>query len=305
MPHVTGTEQGLPEVAGLDAWDDGRILEALVAGQERAITAVRAAIPQISRAAETVAARLARGGRLIYAGAGTSIRVAVQDGAELPATFGMAERQLAYLIAGGRAAIFESFASAEDDADAGARDAEICGPGDALIAVAASGSTPYTVAAARRARERGCLVVGVVNNAGSALGAAADVEIALDSGPEVVAGSTRMGAGTAQKAALNLLSTLVHIKLGAVYDGMMVNVVAGNAKLKRRACGIVMRISGAPEARAAKALDDAGGAIKPAVLLCSGVAGVAEAEGILLGANGNLRAALAQARLRARLRPPT
>ena len=201
-----------------------RILEALVEGQERAIAAVRQAIPAISRAAAVLAERLQAGGRLAYAGAGTSIRVAVQDGSELPATFGMAEDRLLYLIAGGRAAMFETLAEAEDDEADGAAQAEACGAGDVLVAVAASGATPFTVAAARRAREKGCFVIAVVNNPGSRLAAAADLEILLASGPEVIAGSTRLGAGTAQKAALNLLSTLTHIRLGAVHDGLMVNV---------------------------------------------------------------------------------
>ncbi len=293
-PGLTSTEERLQDAAGLDAWEDERILEALIGGQERAIAAVRAALPGIARAASAIAERIGAGGKLIYAGAGTSIRIGVQDGAELPATFGMREEQLAYLIAGGRAAIFESFAAAEDDASAGASAAEICASGDALIAVAASGSTPYTVAAARRARERGCLVVGVVNNAGSALGAAADIEIRLDSGPEVIAGSTRMGAGTAQKAALNLLSTLTHVKLGAVYDGMMVNVAAGNRKLAKRAAAIVMRISGVNEAQAAKALEDSKGAVKPAILICAGAKGLEKSLDMLKDAKGNLRAALAR-----------
>jgi len=210
--------------AGIDNWPDERILEALVGGQERAIAAVRRAAPAISRAAQVVAERIAQGGRLVYAGAGTSIRVAVQDGSELPATFGMPEDRLLYLIAGGREAMFETLADAEDDEADGARQAEACGAGDVMVAVAASGSTPFTVAAARRAREKGCYVIAVVNNPGSPLAAAADLEILLASGPEVIAGSTRLGAGTAQKAALNLLSTLTHIRLGAVHDGLMVNV---------------------------------------------------------------------------------
>jgi N-acetylmuramic acid 6-phosphate etherase len=220
--------------------------------------------------------------------------VGVQDGSELPATFGMAQDRIVYLIAGGRAAMFDTLADAEDDAETGAKDASICGPQDALIAVAASGSTPYTVAAARRAKQLGALVVSVVNNRGTPLGAVADIEIQLDSGPEVIAGSTRMGAGTAQKAALNLLSTLTHIKLGAVYDGMMVNVQADNLKLKQRAVGIVMSIAGVDESRAAAALDASGGAVKPAVLVCAGARSVEDAQRFLAEVQGNLRLALAR-----------
>ena len=265
------TEHNLTDVTGIDTWSDERVLEALTAGQERAIAAVRAALPQIAKAADAIAARLREGGRLIYAGAGASIRIAVQDGSELPATFGMPEEQIAYLIAGGRGAMFETRAGAEDDADAGATEAGVVTARDTVIAVAASGSTPYTVAAAKRAKAKGALVVSVVNNPDTPLGRTADIEIRLNSGPEIIAGSTRLGAGTAQKAALNLLSTLVHIKLGAVHDGMMVNIQASNTKLKRRAREIVMRISGATEAKAGAALETAHGAVKPAVLLCSPV----------------------------------
>ena len=284
----------LADVTGIDAWDDNRILESLMAGQERAIAAVRAALPSIGKAAAAIAPRIAAGGQLIYAGAGTSIRVAVQDGTELPETFGMDRSQLSYLIAGGREAMFTSAGAGEDDVAAAERDAAICKPADALIAVAASGTTPYTIAAAKSAKAAGTFVVAIVNNPGTPLGAVADVEIALDSGPEVVAGSTRMGAGTAQKAALNLLSTLTFIKLGAVHDGMMVNVRASNDKLKRRARGIVMRITGADEVRAAQALDLAAGDIKPAALLCAGASDIDAAQRLLTEAKGNLRLALAR-----------
>ncbi|MDP1700343.1 MAG: N-acetylmuramic acid 6-phosphate etherase [Aestuariivirga sp.] len=288
------TENNLPESAGIDTWNDAKILAAFVGGQERAIVAVKAAIPQISEAANAIAACLAGGGRLFYAGAGTSIRIGVQDGSELPATFGMAEDKIDYLIAGGRAAMFETLADAEDDANEGSRAASACKAGDALIAIAASGSTPYTIAAAKRARELGAKVVAVVNNPNSSLAAAADIEILLDSGPEVIAGSTRMGAGTAQKAALNFLSTLAHIKLGAVHDGMMVNVRADNLKLKARAGGIVSRIAGVSEKDAAAVLELTRGEVKPAVLICAGAKSLDAAQQLLLESKGNLRLALSR-----------
>lgn len=279
---------------GLDAWDDQRILAALVEGQERAIAAVKAATPAIASAAAELARRIRSGGTLFYAGAGTSVRVAVQDGSELPATFGMPEKQIAYLIAGGREAMFDTLADAEDDTADGAKQARACGPADALIAVAASGSTPFTVAAAEAAKARGCFVIAVVNNKGSKLGALAGVEILLDSGAEVIAGSTRMGAGTAQKAALNLLSTLTHIRLGAVHDGMMVNVETGNAKLRRRAVGIVSKIARVSEQQAERALAESGGVVKPAVLICAGAKTNDAARRILSDADGNLRLALSR-----------
>ena len=286
------TESELPESSGIDTWSDAEILGTFVAGQERAIAAVKAAIPQISKAANAIAGCLAGGGRLFYAGAGTSIRIGVQDGSELPATFGMAEDKIVYLIAGDRAAMFETLADAEDNVEEGNRVASICKPGDALIAIAASGSTPYTIAVAERARELGASVIAVVNNPNSALAAAADIEIFLDSGPEVIMGSTRMGAGTAQKAALNLLSTLAHIKLGAVHDGMMVNVRADNLKLKARARGIVSRIAKAGEEDAAAALEISKGEVKPAVLICMGAESLDAAQKLLAETKGNLRLAL-------------
>ncbi len=292
------TEQSIDASRGIDTWGNVEVLAALIAGQERAIAAVRGALPRIAAAAETLAERLSAGGRLAYAGAGTSIRIAVQDGSELPATFGMAEDKIIYLIAGGKAAMFNTLADAEDDVKAGQRDAAQLLPVDTLIAVAASGRTPYTIAAAQAAKAKGAYVISVVNNPGSALGALGDIEIVLDTGAEVIAGSTRMGAGTAQKAALNLLSTLTHIRLGAVHDGMMVNVQAGNIKLKHRAAEIVAKIAGVELQKATLALDKAQEKVKPAVLLCSGAADFAAAQTLLEGTKGNLRLALAQ------LKPP-
>lgn len=292
--HAQRSTEQAGAYIGLDAWSDDRILAALVEGQERAIAAVKAATPAIARSATELARRIKSGGTLYYAGAGTSIRVAVQDGSELPATFGMPEKQIAYLIAGGRNAMFDTLADAEDDTADGAKQAQACGSADALIAVAASGSTPFTIAAAETAKSNGTFIIAVVNNKASKLGSLADVEIVLDSGPEVIAGSTRMGAGTAQKAALNFLSTLTHIKLGAVHDGMMVNVETGNIKLRRRAAGIVSKITGASAEAAEAALAATGGIVKPAILICAGAKTNDAARRILTEADGNLRLALSR-----------
>ena len=288
------TETSLASTAGIDTWDDARILGALIEGQERAIAAVSAAEPRLSQAATLIAERLAAGGRLIYAGAGASIRIAVQDGSELPATFGMAEDKILYCIAGGRDAMFDTLADAEDDAEAGARDAAISKPGDVMIAIAASGATAYTIAAASQARRQGADVIAIVNNPDSPLGKLGTIEIVLNSGPEIIAGSTRLGAGTAQKAALNLLSTLTHIKLGAVHDGMMVNIQAGNAKLRRRATQIIMNIADVDETAARAALEQASGSVKAAVLVCAGVKTSDAARRVLADAQGNLRLALSR-----------
>ena len=291
--NPAGTENSLTNLEGFETWGDDRILRTLLEGQHRALAAVEMALPRIAEAAGIIAKAVAAGGRLIYAGAGTSIRVAVQDGSELPATFGMAEDQLHYLIAGGRAAMFETLADAEDDEMAGRSAAATCSAADVLVAVAASGKTPYTCAAAREAGSRGTPVIAVVNNPGSPLAKLADVEVLLQSGPEVISGSTRMGAGTAQKAALNLMSTLAHTRLGAVYDGLMVNVQAGNSKLQARAAGIVSKITGAPQGLAETALQAAEGSVKLAVLLASARIAPATGKNILTASHGNLRLALA------------
>ncbi len=291
---LPSTESSLPDLAGFDTWDSPRILSLFLAGQRRALDAVERALPAIADAAALVASRVGDGGRLFYAGAGTSIRVGVQDGTELPATFGMPDDKLCYLIAGERAAMFETLADAEDDAEKGRDVAKACTAKDVLIAVAASGRTPYTLAAAQTARENGCAVIAVVNNAGTPLGKAADIEVFIDSGPEVISGSTRMGAGTAQKASLNLISSLAFTRLGAVHDGLMVNVQAGNSKLVARAHGIVKKITAATDVQVADALQLSNNQIKPAVLLCKGAADYAAAQNLLADTKGNLRLALSK-----------
>lgn len=290
------TERSMAEAEGLDTWEDAEILSLLAASQARAIQSVSAAAARIAEAADGVAARIRAGGKLYYAGAGSSIRIGVQDGSELHATFGFAEDRVGYFIAGGRAALTETLADAEDDEAAGEAAELACEPSDAVIAIAASGKTPYTLAVARSARAKGAFVVAVVNNPDSPLAKAADVAIELASGPEVISGSTRLAAGTAQKAALNLLSTLAFIKLGAVHDGYMVNVVTGNSKLRERARRIVAAIAGCDEQAAARALDASGGSVKLAVLMCSGAASPAAAQNLLKGSGDNLRVALSRLR---------
>jgi N-acetylmuramic acid 6-phosphate etherase len=289
------TEETSVRYAKIDTWDDERILDILAEGQLRAVEAVRQARPALAAAALAIIERLKGGGRLVYAGAGSSIRIAAQDGSELPATFGFPPERLVYLIAGGPQALLEGRGSAEDDETA-ARQAVAendLGPADVVIAVSASGSTPYTVAAAKAAKDRGCLIVGLANNRSSPLLNLSDHPLLLDSGPEVVAGSTRLGAGTAQKCALGMLSTLVNIRLGAVYDGMMVHLKADNAKLKARARAMVARIANVDEERAERALKESQGEVAPAALICAGAGGLAQAHQLLRDAGGNLRLALA------------
>ncbi len=282
-----------PRYRGFDAWSDRDILEALWEGQARAVAAVRAALPAIADAAAAIATRLEGGdGRLIYAGAGSSGQQAALDASELHATFGWPPARTLYL----RAEICPPGTTGAGEDDAGRGRAIVVeagiGAADALVAVAASGTTPYTVALAAAARRSGTLVVGIANRRGSPLLADASVPIFLETGAEAVAGSTRMNAGTAQKAALGLLSTLVMTRLGRIHDGLMVELPSDRGKFARRAVAIVAAIAGCDEAAARVALDAAGNRIKPAVLVALG-ADPATAARLLADAGDNLRRALA------------
>ncbi len=277
----------------LDAWGDLDILKALFEGQLVAVASVQVALPAIARAVAAAVPRLEAGGRLIYAGAGTSGRIGVQDGAELTPTFDWPEARLGFAIAGGDEAILHAVENAEDSVADGARAMRetAVGPDDVVIGLAASGRTPYTLAAIGEAKSRGALTIGVANNRDSALLRIADHAVLIETGEEVVAGSTRMKAGTAQKIVLNLFSTLLMIRLGRVYRGLMVHMRATNAKLRLRAAQMVEMIAGCSLEAAERHLDRAGGDVKRAVLLASG-AGAEQAETLLARHRGNLRFAL-------------
>ncbi len=286
------TEDVSPRYRDLDAWPPGEILEALLERQFAALAAVRPALPALEAAALAAARRLSAGGALAYAGAGTAGRLAVLDGAELPPTFGWPEERLRLFLAGGEGAMTRAVEAAEDDVEAGRRAGASLGEGDVLVAVSASGRTPYTLALAAAARERGALTVGIANNPGAPLLGAVAHPVLLDTGPEVVAGSTRLAAGTAQKVALNLFSTLAMVRLGRVYGNRMVAVRPTNQKLRRRARALVAEIAGVDEDRAEEALRVAGGEVPLAVLLARGL-GLEAARKRLAEAGGNLREALA------------
>ncbi len=278
----------------LDAWPSLDILSALYEGQLTAVAAVRGALPGIAAAAEAAVERLQAGGRLVYVGAGTSGRIGVQDGAELPPTFNWPDDRVVFLMAGGDGALLKAVENAEDSVEDGVRrirDVGV-GPHDVVIGVAASGTTPYTVAALREATALGAVTVGVSNNCGAPILAACTHPILVETGEEVVAGSTRMKAGTAQKIVLNLLSTLVMIRLGRVYGGLMVHMRTTNAKLRRRSEIMVMQITGCEEKTAVDALARADGDVKIAALIVFGV-DRALAEAILKRSGDNLRLALA------------
>ena len=296
------TEDLSPRFDGLDAWSSLEAVHAMFEGQLSAVAAVREPLPAIAKAGDAAAARLASDGRLIYAGAGTSGRVGVQDGVELSPTFDWPETRVAYAITGGERALIGSSEGAEDDRDAAKQALArlAVGPRDVAIGLAASGSTPYTVEFVEGARSRGALTIAIANNPGAALLAAAEHPICIDTGPEVVAGSTRMKAGAAQKVVLNLLSTLTMIRLGRVYRGLMVDMRACNAKLARRARRMVGHLAHCDEETAGRAFDSAEGDLKLAVLLARGIEPDL-ARALIRRSGGRLRSALADHEAHSRL----
>ena len=291
---LPGTEAVDPRYESLDLWSPLTRVEAMWEAQLAAVAAVKPALPALAAAAEAAAARLAGGGRLIYAGAGTSGRIGVQDGAELSPTFDWPVDRTIMLMAGGDGAFTRSIENAEDDRAAAeaAVEAHEVGPLDVMVGLAASGSTPFTVAAVLAARARGALTIGVANSAGGTLLESVDHAILAETGAEVVAGSTRMKAGTAQKIILNLFSTEVMIALGRVHRGLMVDMRARNAKLRRRAVRMLRTLTGREDKALEDALVESGGRVKTAVLVLEGL-DRGHAEALLAEHGGKLRSALA------------
>src|SRR3954454_5281595 len=255
------TERASPRYAEIDSWSSLDALEAMIDGQFAAVAAVRTARSAIEAAARAMEARLRYRGRLIYAGAGTSGRLAVQDGAELMPTFSWPAERLLLLMAGGDDALLRAVEGAEDTADEAAAliYQHRIGDKDALIAVTASGTTPFTLACLREAGARGALTVGIANNPDTPLLNEADHPVCLDTGAEPIAGSTRMKAGTAQRVALTLLTSLVMIRLGRVYEGLMVDVQPSNRKLVRRSEAILAQLTGHSRDQVHEALRQAKG----------------------------------------------
>ena len=287
------TEQISLRYLELDSWPTDEMLVAMYEGQLAAAAAVRSALSAIAAAVEDAVPALQRGGRLVYAGAGTSGRIGVQDGPELPPTFDWPADRLVFAMAGGFDALLRSAEHAEDNEAAGLQamaDAKI-GPNDVVIGVAASGTTPFTVGALRASTAAGAVTIAVANNPGAPLFDVARHRILAETGSEVIAGSTRMKAGTAQKIVLNLFSTAVMMKMGRVYRGLMVDMRARNAKLRQRAETIVSEIARCPERDAARYLEQAGGDVKTAVLLGLGL-NRNQAAQLLERHGGNLRAAI-------------
>jgi N-acetylmuramic acid 6-phosphate etherase len=290
------TEDLDPHFIDLDRWTSLEAISAMLEGQFAAIGAVQSAASAIAGAVDAAVLRLGEGkGRLVYAGAGTSGRVAVQDGVELLPTYSWPWERLLLAVAGGEIALMRAVENAEDDRDAGKNfvaDNHI-GPDDVVIGVAASGKTPYTLAILEAARAAGALTIAMANNPATPMLSAAEHGVFLDTGSEPVCGSTRMKAGTAQKVALNMFSTALMVRLGGVYKGLMVGMQATNAKLRVRAGKIVKALSNCDDAMAAHALDVCKGDIRGAVLMALGIDDAAERATMLATSRGNLRVALA------------
>ena len=266
------TEALHPLSAGLHLAPAGEVLLRALAAQRAALEAVRPALPALERAADLAAKALRGGGKLAYAGAGSSGLMALADCLELLGTFGIPAERTPMLFAGGADALLKMTGGVEDDPGQSRADLAraALGPQDVLIAVSASGTTPYTLAVLDGAARVGATTIGIANVADSPLLQRADVPVFLDTGAEIVAGSTRLGAATAQKVALNLISVLTGVHLGHIHDGMMVNLIADNAKLRERAARIVARIAGVETGTARVALNRTGGSVKPAILVARG-----------------------------------
>lgn len=291
---MSTTEATDPRFANLESWSSADLARVLLDQQREAAEVAQTAAPDLARAIDACAARLAQGGRLVWLGAGTSGRLATLDAAELAPTFDWPTGRALALIAGGAQAVRHAVEGAEDDGPAAlaALAAHRIDARDVVIGVAASGRTPFTLAGVRHARARGALTLAVVNAADTPLAEAAEITLLADTGPEIIAGSTRMKAGTAQKILLNCLSTGVMVRLGYVHHGRMVEMRPTNAKLRARAQAMVQDLTGAGAAATARALAE-GGTIKIAVVMLALDLGVEAARLRLERAGGNLARALA------------
>jgi N-acetylmuramic acid 6-phosphate etherase len=293
-PVTKGTEYARPDLHDLDQRPTLNIIQTFLTQEAAAQRALTAASPQLAALADAVAATLATGGRLFYAGAGTSGRLALLDAVECGPTFGVGRETLIPLLAGGEAAFLDAVEGAEDNQAAAieALTAHSFTARDALVGIAASGATPFTLAAINHANALGALTGAIVNNLDSALATAAKIAIEINSGPEIIAGSTRLSAGTTQKIALNILSSTVMIRLGKTHGPYMVDVSATNEKLIRRATRITATLADVSEAEAQAALTAANMHVKTAILVLRLNITAPQASKILEAAGGSLRKAL-------------
>lgn len=287
------TEDVSERYSDFDKWSAEDAVTAMYEGQLEALAALRPALADISTAVTKAAATIGEQGRLVYVGAGTSGRLAVQDGAELKPTFNWPQNRTVFCIAGGLEALTVSVEGAEDSVEDGiaAIKQNNVNENDVVIAVAASGRTPYTLGAMREAKQRGALTIGIVNNAATPIMQEAGVGILAETGSELVAGSTRMKAGTVQKIILNMISTAVMARMGRVYRGYMVDMVVSNQKLANRAVNMVSEIAECSPEAARAALNQTNDHIKTAILICSEIP-AEKCAPLLVEHGGNLRSAL-------------
>ncbi|UNS97632.1 N-acetylmuramic acid 6-phosphate etherase [Streptomyces tubbatahanensis] len=291
------TEAFRSELAQIDQLPTLEIAEIMNGEDSTVPTAVAARLPQIAAAIDAIAARMARGGRLLYAGAGTAGRMGVLDASECPPTFNTAPGQVTGVIAGGPGAMVNSVEGAEDSPEMAAADLDALSltAEDTVVGISASGRTPFAIGAVEHARARGALTVGLSCNEGSALAAAAEHGIEVVVGPELLTGSTRLKAGTAQKLVLNMLSTITMIRLGKTYGNLMVDLRASNEKLRARSRRIVALATGAPDDAIESALAATDGEVKAAILTILGDVEGPQAQRLLAASHGHLRAALTAA----------
>ena len=299
MPHVTidnlATEQINDQTRELDRWSPLEIVTRMNRENAEVVRAVQTCLPRVAAAVELCVARLSRGGRLIYVGAGTSGRLGVLDASECPPTFGVRTGLVRGVIAGGSRAIVRSSEGSEDDSAAGARDLRKLKlrEADVVVGIAASGRTPYVVGALKYARRVGAARIALVNALPSPIADLAGIVIAPITGPEIVSGSTRLKAGTAQKLVLNMLTTATFVRLGKVYRNLMVDVQATNTKLKARAVRILCEATGMAEARARKLLPRIRWEVKTGIVMELAGVSAADARRRLKAANGYVRQAVA------------
>jgi len=293
------TDGNLPETehvnarsAGLDQLPTGQLVAFLIDEQQYAVEAALAQKNTIARVVDESVARLERGGRLHYVGAGTSGRIGVVDASEMPPTFGTAPELVCAHIAGGDAAVRRAIEGAEDDGDAGREAMRHVVQDDVVIGISASGGARYVLSAIEAAREIGAYTVGICNSENAPLARIAHCSIVLRTGPEPLTGSTRLKAGTSQKIVLNTLSTAIMVRLGKVYDNLMIDVVATNEKLRRRALRLVMHVAMCNEDRAKALLDAAAGRVKVAIVMDRHALSADDAATLLGKNGGRLRACL-------------
>jgi len=293
VDRLSTTETRNPKSMRIDVMEPIDIVRLMNDEDRLVVDAVAKAAPGIARGIEMMAATLREGRRVYYVGAGTSGRLGLLDAVELLPTFGVGSESVRVILAGGEQAVYSPVEGAEDDEEQGAREVEQkAQAGDLVIGIAASGATPFVAGSLKAARRIGAKTIGVVCNANSPIEKLVDLAITVVVGPEVITGSTRLKAGTAQKMVLNMISTGAMVRLGKVYQNLMVDVQATNRKLRERARRIVADATGAVAEQAAAALADAGGEVKTAIVMLKRGVDAGEARRLLAGAGGSIRRVL-------------